>query len=104
MQAKRRESDMDHQKMQIIMDLSAPVHHLVSDLEQYPRTCKEVVAEIEQHLVQCRKTLTGLGLTVGQVENIVYATAALADEVVMRSGWGKKAEWARHPLCVELFG
>jgi len=95
---------MDSRKMQIIMDLSAPVHHLVSDLDQYPRNCMDVVAEIEQHLAHSRKTLFDQGLTTDQIDNLVYATAALTDEVVMRSEWSNKAEWARYPLCVKLFG
>lgn len=95
---------MDSRSMQAIMDLSAPIHYLVSDLGQYPRNCAEVMAEIEEHFVHYRKALAGLGLTSEQVESVVYATAAVADEVVMRSAWSNKAEWARHPLCVRLFG
>ncbi|RUO33739.1 DotU family type IV/VI secretion system protein [Aliidiomarina soli] len=95
---------MNKHSMQVIMDLSSPVHYLVSDLGQYPRQYNEVMAEINEHIGHSRSVLAEIGLSDEQVDAIVYATAALADEIVMRSAWKDKAQWARQPLCVRLFG
>lgn len=95
---------MDKQCMQAVMDLSTPIHYLLSDLEQHSYSYQEVIIEIEQHLASYKKSLYDLGLMANQVDVIVYATAAMADEIVMRSTWSNKTAWARQPLCVRLFG
>lgn len=94
---------MDKDSLQAIMELSSPVYSLATDLEQYPRDFNTVLAEIEAHLQYKRRELEQRGLSEAQVDAIVYATAALVDEIIMRSSWTQKAAWSRRPLCVRLF-
>lgn len=94
---------MKHQDMHLILELSAPIHHLVSKLEHSSFTCAQVMDDVDKHISVYRTKLAELGLTVDQVNTIIYATSAFADELVMRSKWAHRTEWARRPLCVHYF-
>jgi len=95
---------MKYQTMHLILELSSPIYHLVSKLEHSSFSCADVLKEIDEHILVHKSKLVNEGLSADQIDHIVYATLALADELVMRSQWSQRAEWARKPLCVRYYG